>query len=302
MMKRFAAGSQPWHLEAHFVAPHDPYLPLKKYLDRYDAHSIPVPKSFAETFENKPGLHRRESETWGRITEDDVRQSRAHYYAYMEQLDAQIGRILHALDRSGQSDRTLVVFTSDHGDMVGAHRMWLKGWLPYEECYRVPMIVRWPGVVKAGSSSSRLVQTHDLAHTYVDAAGARALPFADGRPLQPLLADPARTDWRDQILCAFYGGEYLYTQRIAITDRFKYVFNGFDYDEMYDLQQDPDELRNAVHDARYEAQTADMRARLYELMAQFHDPFGDRPERYSSATRADRYDAPRYLPIGKRLG
>ena len=302
MMKRFASGTQPWHLEAHFVAPHDPYLPLKKYLDRYDARSIPVPKSFAETFENKPGLHRRESETWGKISEDDVRQSRAHYYACTEQLDAQIGRILDALDQTGQAGRTLVVFTTDHGDMVGAHRMWIKGWLPYEECYRVPMIVRWPGVVAAGSSTDRLVQTHDLAHTYVEAAGARALPFADGRALQPLLADPRRSDWRDQILCAYYGGEYLYTQRIAITDRFKYVFNGFDYDEMYDLRDDPDELRNVVREPRYASQTADMQARLYELMAQFHDPFGDQPERYSSITRADRYDAPRYLPRGKRLG
>src|SRR6516225_10297779 len=177
MMKRFARGEQPWHLEVHFVEPHDPYLPLKQYLDRYDPRSISVPKSFAETFAGKPGLHRRESETWGKVAEDDVRESRAHYYAYTEQLDAQIGRVLKALDETGQADRTLVAFTVDHGDMVGAHRMWIKGWLPYEECYRVPMIVRWPGHVQAGTKSSKLVQTHDLGHTYVAAAGARRLPF-----------------------------------------------------------------------------------------------------------------------------
>ena len=191
MMTRFAKGTQPWHLEVHFVEPHDPYLPLKQYLDRYDPRSIPVPKSFADTFAGKPGLHRRESETWGAVTEDDVRQSRAHYYAYTEQLDAQIGRILKALDETGQADRTLVAFTVDHGDMVGAHRMWLKGWLPYEECYRVPMIVRWPGKTEAGSKTARLVQTHDLAHTYVAAAGARPLPFADGAASAAALRQPA---------------------------------------------------------------------------------------------------------------
>jgi choline-sulfatase len=63
MLKRFARGSQPWHLETHFVQPHDPYIPLKKYLDRYDPRSIPVPKSFAETFAGKPEFHKRESET-----------------------------------------------------------------------------------------------------------------------------------------------------------------------------------------------------------------------------------------------
>jgi arylsulfatase A-like enzyme len=301
MMKRFAAGGQPWHLEAHFVAPHDPYMPLKQYLDRYDPRSIPAPKNFAETFENKPGLHRREAESWGNVTENDVRRSRAHYYAYTEQLDAQIGRILDALDQTGQADRTLVVFTTDHGDMVGGHRMWSKGWEPYEECYRVPMIVRWPGVVAPGTSTNHLVQTHDLAHTYIEAAGAKALPFADGRALQPVLANPRTTNWRDHILCAYYGGEYVYTQRMAITDRFKYVFNGYDYDEMYDLRDDPDELRNVVGDTKHAAHTGDMRARLYELMAQFHDPYGDQPEKYSSVAKADRYCAPRYLPRGKRI-
>jgi arylsulfatase A-like enzyme len=298
MMKRFAKGSQPWHVEVHFVEPHDPYMPLKQYLDRYDPRSIPVPKSFADSFSGKPGLHRRESETWGKVTEDDVRQSRAHYYAYTEQLDAQIGRVLKALDETGQADRTLVAFTTDHGDMVGAHRMWIKGWLPYEECYRVPMIVRWPGHVEAGSRSSKLVQTHDLGHTYVAAAGARSLPFADGASLAPLFADPRRTDWRDDILCAYYGGEYLYTQRMAITDRFKYVFNGFDYDELYDLERDPEELHNVVADAEYQRFSGDMQARMYELMARFHDPYGDSPE----GMKGDRYCAARYLPRGKRIG
>jgi len=301
MMGRFAKGTQPWHLEAHFVEPHDPYMPLKQYLDRYDARAIPVPKSFTDTFAGKPGLHRRESETWGKVTEDDVRQSRAHYFAYTEQVDAQIGRVLKALDESGQADRTLVVCTTDHGDMVGAHRMWIKGWLPYEECYRVPLVVRWPGRVTPGSKTDRLVQTHDLAHTYVAAAGARAMPFADGAALQPLFADPKSAGWRDDILCAYYGGEYLYTQRIGLTGRFKYVFNGFDFDEMYDLERDPDEMHNVVDDASYAKWTGDMRARMYEMMSRFHDPYGDSPEKWTSNGRADRYCASRYLPRGKRV-
>ena len=303
MMNRFAQGSRPWHLEVHFVAPHDPYLPLKQYLDRYDPRSLPVPPSFHDTFHGKPGLHRRESESWGDVTEDDVRHSRAHYYAFAEQLDAQIGRVLAALDRTGQAGNTLVVFTTDHGDTVGAHRMWIKGWIPYEECYRVPLIVRWPGHVAPGSSSSSLVQTHDLAHTYVAAAGARPLPFADGVDLQPLFSGSPPAKWRDHILGAYYGGEFLYTQRITITDRFKYVFNGFDFDELYDLHNDPHELRNVVAEADYRKWADDMRARTYELMDQFHDPYADSPERYSGAAqnRGDRYGAPRYLPRGKRI-
>ena len=283
------------------MAPHDAYLPLKSYLDRYDAAGIPVPDSFHDTFAGKPGLHRRESESWGAITEEDYRQSRAHYYAFTEQVDAQIGRILQALEQSGQAENTIVVCTTDHGDMVGAHRMWIKGWIPYEECYRVPMIIRWPKKIKPGGRTSALVQTHDLGHTYLEAAGAKPLPFADGQSLLPLFTDTQRSAWRTEILGAYYGGEFLYTQRLAITERFKYVFNGFDIDELYDLKNDPREMHNAAYDPAYSRDADDMRARLYAMMNRFEDPYGDVKARNSNGMAPDRYGAARYLARGKRI-
>jgi arylsulfatase A-like enzyme len=301
MMRRFAAQSKPWLLEAHFVMPHDPYLPLKKYLDHYDPRSIPVSPTFADTFAGKPGLHRRESSIWGAVTEDDYRAARAAYYACTEQVDAQIGRLLDTLEETGQAANTIVVCTTDHGDMAGDHRMWIKGWIPYEECYRVPLVIRWPGHIAPGIRTDRLVQTHDLAHTYIEAAGAKPLPYADGQALQPLFSDPASRSWQDQILCAFYGGEFLYTQRIAITQRFKYVFNGFDIDEMYDLENDPGEMRNVVEDDTHGRHRDDMRARLYEMMDRFEDPYGTPAKWTLPGNRPDRYGAPRYLPRGKRL-
>jgi len=301
MLDRFTQREKPWLLEIHFPEPHDAYMPLKKYLDRCDPRTITVPKSFYDTFENKPGMHRRESESWGKITESDYRESRAHYYAYCEMLDLQVGRILEVLENSGQADNTVVVFTTDHGDMVGAHRMYIKGWIPYEECYRIPLVIRWPGHIEPGSTCSRLVQSHDLAHTYAELSGAQALPFADGRSLVPLFSNPARDDWRNEILCAFYGGEFLFTQRMVITDRYKYVFNGFDYDECYDLQDDPEELHNRVSDPECKPVVDDMRARLYALMNEFEDPFGDTQNRISIGQPPNRYGAPRYLPRGRRL-
>lgn len=305
MMQRFAGGAQPWHLEVHFIEPHDAYMPLKQYLDHYRPEAIPVPESFHDTFAGKPGLHRRESETWGALTEKDYREGRAHYYALCEEVDAQIGRILEALDKTGQADNTLVTFTCDHGDMVGAHRMWIKGWIPYEETYRIPQVVRWPARFGGGRTTDKLVSSHDLAHTYVEAAGARPLPFPDGRSLLPVCERPADAAWRDQLLCAYYGGEFLYTQRIALTSRFKYVFNGFDIDEFYDLEKDPHEMHNAVADDSYRPDVDDMRARLYEMMAEFGDPFAGEPSTNLSGVQRDgnpinRYGAPRYLPRGKR--
>ena len=109
--------------------------------------------------------------------------------------------------------------------------MWIKGWIPYEECYRVPMIVRWPGHIAGGQQ--------DIA-SGPDARSRRIRMLRRREPrnsavrrrtqaLQPLFEDPGAYRLGDEILCAYYGGEFLYTQRIAITNRFKYVFNGFDY-------------------------------------------------------------------------
>ena len=301
MMRRFSAEDQPWLLEIHTIEPHDPYMPLKRCLDHYDPESIPVPASFYDTFEGKPGMHRRESESWGAVTEQDYQQGRAHYYAYCEMVDAEVGRVLAELDNLGEAENTIVVFTSDHGDMVGSHRMWIKGWQPYEECHRVPMVVRWPGRIKAGSICDHLVQTHDLAHTYVEIAEAGEMPFNDGDSLVPLFENPRRTDWKDHILNTFYGGEFLYTQRMVITDSHKYVFNGFDIDECYDLENDPHELRNIVGDKGSAAVVDDLRARMYELMARYEDPFGDVANSADIGQAPGRYGAPRYLGRGKRL-
>jgi arylsulfatase A-like enzyme len=300
MMKRFAAQRRPWHLWISFLAPHDPYMPLKKYLDRYDPARIPVPQSFYDTFEGKPSMHKKESETWGVVTEDDYRQSRAHYYAYCEETDAQIGRILDALEATGQAANTLVTFSADHGDMVGAHRMWIKDWIPYEECHRIPMVMRWPARIRPGLVTQRLVQLHDLAYTYLEAAGAKSLPYQQGRSLQPLAEDPERRDWPDHVLSAYYGDEYLHTQRMVITDRYKYVFQGIAMDECYDLQEDPQEMHNLLGKPNYQEVIDDMRARLYELMDQFGDPYGDVGTKLPDSYAPSLWGAPRYLPRGKR--
>jgi arylsulfatase A-like enzyme len=134
----------------------------------------------------------------------------------------------------------------------------------------------------------------------VQAAGAKPLVYQDGRSLPPLFESPDRHDWRDEILGAYYGGEFLYTQRLAITDQFKYVFNGFDIDELYDLEHDPEELHNIAYANEHRREADDMRARMYELMARFEDPYGDRPLE-GQGFRYDRYGAARYLPRGKRI-
>jgi arylsulfatase A-like enzyme len=173
--------------------------------------------------------------------------------------------------------------------------------MPYEGAFRIPMVMRWPARISPGAVTDHLVHLHDIAHTIIDVIGAEPLPFNDGVSLLPLLENPSPPDWRDQILQAFYGGEFLMIQRQVLTARYKYVFNGFDFDELYDLETDPHEMENAIANSSYKAIVADMQARLYELMAQMEDPLGDRPPARSGRERGSQWGAPRYLPRGKRL-
>ncbi len=285
-IEEFAGGEAPWLVELHFPEPHDSYTPHVQFLENYPIEDVELPRSFyEETFEGKPGLLAREAACWDELSEEQFRQGLRHYYAYCEQLDHFAGRVLDALEASGQADRTLVVLGCDHGDMVGAHHMFIKGWMPYEETHRIPMAARWPGVIPAGSVTGELVHLHDWAHTFTAAAGAPPLPYPDGKDLTPLLRDPAAYRGPDHIMDVYYGGEFLYTQRIAIGRRYKYVFNGFDRDEFYDLERDPGEVHNALDDPAYADAVTETRDALWELMLRHDDPYV-----------GHRYGAGRYLP------
>jgi arylsulfatase A-like enzyme len=300
MMNRLIAKNEPWLMEFHFYRP-VAVQPLKKYVERYDPADIPVSENISDTFENKPNIYKREKETYGITTGEEYQKGKAVYYAHVEQIDAQIGRILNALDKSGEEDNTIVVCTTDHGQMIGDHGIWHMGIIPTEDTYKIPMVIRWPGRIEPGTVSDRLVISHDLAHTYAEIIGMGPLPYADARSLLPLFKDPTRDDWREHIMATFYGGEFLYTQRIAISERYKYIFNAFDYDECYDLVTDPEEMTNVINDPTKKAVVDDMRARLWEMMNEYEDPYGDMQNSADPGKMTKMYNAARYLPRGKRM-
>ena len=296
MIRRLSPSSSPWMIEVHFPERSRGW-PLRSYLERYDPRDIAVSPNFHDTFDGKPGLQKRDAETYGDMSEADYQQGRAHYYASFEQLDAQVGRLLDTLDESGEAHNTLVIFTADHGAPYGSHHMWTPNFAPYEELYRIPMVVRWPGHTPPGAECNSLVQLHDLGHTFVDVLGLDPLPHRHGVSLAPLFENPNREEWRDMIFAPWYGQNFPLIHRMVITGQYKYVFNGYDYDECYDLLADPYELRNIAYEKSTSAEVGDMRARLYELMNRFRDPFGEN----ATDPGNPRFLAQRYLPQGRRL-
>jgi arylsulfatase A-like enzyme len=267
MIDKLAESGAPFHLRVNFGEPHLPCRPAAPFHERYRPEDVPEWGSFSETFEGKPYIQEQQLYNW-RIegfTWRDWAPIVARYYAVISQLDDAIGNVLRKLDELGLSDDTLVIYTSDHGDMCGGHRMIDKHYVMYEDVVRVPLAIRWPGVVPAGSRSDRFVYNLlDLPPTILDLTGAPVPEEAEfhGRSLMPLLTGSASTDWRSEITATYNGQQFgLYTQRMIRTEDWKYVWNPTDVDE----------LRNVVRHPAYGDQLRMLRKRLYEILLQDGD-------------------------------
>ncbi len=188
----------PFFLHASYFPPHHPYGPIPKYARLYDPADMGLPPNFDQTKLNawwRPGKNGREP-----LTERDGQYMRAHYFAFCTQLDAEVGRLLDGLEALGEADNTIVIFVSDHGDMIGEHGRFYKG-VMYEGAARVPFLVRWPGVGRARQEAS-LVMHADLAPTILRAAGAAVPSNLPGRDLRPLLEDKGR--WTERAIYSEY--------------------------------------------------------------------------------------------------
>ena len=234
---------RPWALVVSTEAPHDPYLVPRELYERYDPDALEDPLSADDALHDRPAVYRRIRRTWDALDRNARAHATACYYAACSGIDDQVGRILAALRASGQEDDTLVVFTSDHGDYLGAHGLWLKGVAAFEEAYKVPLVMRGPGIA-SGLRVDAPVSLLDLPRTLV-----RLLLGDDfgghGRDLGPWLEGRQGVD---EAYAEFHGQRFGYTQRIVWHGRHKYVFNGFDDDELYDLEADPAERHNLAHD------------------------------------------------------
>jgi arylsulfatase A-like enzyme len=256
--RRFAA----W---VSFPGPHDPYDPPEEMAALYYDAPIPEPVGSREELKTKP----RAQQSTERMARSSVqyqldllqakpehhRRWRAHYYANITLIDEGIGKIVAALEQAGVLDRTLIVFTSDHGDALGDHGLVYKSFF-YECMARVPLIVRGPGVA-AGQRCRSLVSTLDLVPLFYNTCGVKPPPGLQGLELAPLLADPSRT-LRETVVSENLGA-------VMVRDaRFKYAHYRDGDSELYDLGSDPHEVVNLAGHREYGPQVSKMRGLLVE--------------------------------------
>jgi arylsulfatase A-like enzyme len=244
-MERFAGKQQPWCVMVSNNGGHDLYDPPQRFLDMYDWRTIELPKNFRDRMADKPRIYQRmRLQYWEQLSDDEVKQAITHYYALLTMQDELFGMLLKALEKTGEAENTLVIYCSDHGDYAGAHGLWAKGVPSFREGYNIPCAVRWPkGIAQPGRVLEPLVSTADFAPTILEAAGIHG-PKMTGASLCSWFGPDKPSPWRDTIFSQLNGVEVYYTQRIVMTHTHKYVYNGFDFDEFYDLTNDPYELVN----------------------------------------------------------
>lgn len=194
VLERCAARrDRPFFLALGFFRPHTPYVSPQPYFDRYAVDQMPVVQGVAEDQADLPppalGSYKKEQD---KLTDDLRRQCRQAYYASISFLDAQVGRVLAALDRLGLVENTIIVFTSDHGYHLGEHGLWQKQSL-FEESARVPLLIAVPGMTRPGSVVSSPVSHLDLYPTLTELCGVTAPSNLQGQSLVPLLRDPSQT-------------------------------------------------------------------------------------------------------------
>jgi arylsulfatase A-like enzyme len=260
-LHRRRGDDEPFFLYTAFTAPHDPRTPPKAFADLYRADQIPLPPNFAaqHPFDNGELAVRDEGTAPMPRTPMRTRQEIAAYYGMISNLDAGVGRILAALEASGQAENTIVVYTADHGLALGQHGLMGKQNL-YDHSVRVPLILHGPGI-PAGRRSDALLYAWDLFPTLCDLAGIAAPGDLDARSLGPVLRGE-RSAHREYIQALYR--DY---QRMVKNDRWKlieYAVGDQRHTQLFDVKHDPWEQHNLASAPEAAAELSNLRTRLQE--------------------------------------
>lgn len=254
---------RPFFLGVGFYRPHSPHIAPKKFFDLHPLEKIQAVKNPPNDWDNIPP-----AALWVRpanfgLTELQQREVIQGYYASTSFMDEQVGKVVDALDRLKLTDKTIIVFWSDHGYLLGLHGQWMK-WLLFEGSARVPLIFAGPGISK-GKTCSRTVELLDLYPTLADVCGLTPVTQLDGKSLRPLLKTPT-AKW----------SRPAYTQEVRLTDKAKPMGRSVRTErwryteweegragvELYDEDKDPKEFTNLANDPKHAKVAAELKALL----------------------------------------
>jgi len=269
-------SDEPFLLVASYDEPHHPFTCPPEYAAKFEHYDYPLGPGAFDTLETKPAHQKEWAESSNvRLQGDCVRHPL--YFGCNSFVDAEIGRVIDAAHARNPHD-TYIIFTSDHGDMLGAHRLRGKGPAMYDEIARIPLIVEQPGGVGAGTINLTLASHIDLLPTMLELAGLDVPPIMEGQSLAPFLA--GGQDDEKSVVIEFQRYEIEHDSwggfqpiRCIVGGDYKLVINLLHTDELYDLKADPAEVHNLIHHPDHAAIRDALHDRLLDWAYEKRDPF-----------------------------
>lgn len=287
-LEEYAKGdqSQPFSMRVDFWGPHQPFFPTQEFADMYNPADIePYPTLYSD-LAGKPNVVKEERNrpmgdghqviSPSPLSLQEWQHMFSRCYAQITMIDAAGGMVLDKLKELGLDENTLIVWSTDHGDSLGAQGGHFdKGSNMMQEVMRIPLAIAWKDRIKPNQQNNSLVYTNDIPVTLMDGVGLSFRDKVHGRSLLDL-AMPGRLDipWRDSLMCETYGHGYGVTirGRMFVKDNYKYVCTENDLDELYDLENDPYETRNLVFSPEFDVLKDSMRRLLNKSQKENDDP------------------------------
>jgi uncharacterized sulfatase len=263
-------GDRPFFIGVGFYRPHTPYVAPKPYFAKYPLDKITLAPLQSNLGELPPGALMSQKQEHSKLTDPLRREAKQAYHASTTFMDAQVGKVLDALDRLGLADETIVVMASDHGYHLGEHGLWQKQSL-FEESARVPLVISAPGMKTGGRVTTSLAELVDLYPTLADLCGLEAPENLSGRSLKPVLDDPEE-EVRDAALTQVFrnrrrsGPDEEFMGYSIRTDRWRYTEwdEGKQGRELYDHENDPNETDNLAETSEHSETVAELAKLLAE--------------------------------------
>jgi arylsulfatase A-like enzyme len=283
---------KPFCMMLWFQSPHAPFFRARRHLDLYNGVAIPKPNTFDDDLKGYPGKPRAFAEaddSIGTYTRQSATQNQnstrnnsarsleevtKDYYAGIVGADENMGKVFQAL---GQLDDTVIMFSSDHGFFLGEWRKYDKRFM-HEPSIRTPMLVRYPRMIRAGSTSDKMILNLDIAPTFLELAGLKVPNPMQGQSMVTFFQGREPKSWRKDWLYEYYeypGPHSVKKHRGVRTERYKLIhyYEPPEEFELYDLQEDPGELHNLYGEPRYAALVQQLRDRIDELRRETDDHY-----------------------------
>jgi arylsulfatase A-like enzyme len=265
------SDSEPWCCCVSFSEPNEALVAGREAFDQYDPATLPLPENFFDDLSDRPNIYQREQQIGRGLSEEHWRNARACYLSRITEIDQLFGRLTDRLEAAGQLENTVVVFLADHGRYVGAHGFDAHNFGPFEEIYRVPLIVAGPGISEASECRAQ-VSIADVGTTMCSIGQTEPIETPDSRSFSSLLSSP--DDIPDEFrtgYAEYHGTRFPLMQRILWQDEWKFVFNGFDFDELYNLTDDPFEMTNLIDEPGQQSRVEAMMSKVWRRVRDTKD-------------------------------